>query len=442
MRGTTRHVCRDDKGKLLRGQRTGDKRLHIAGCRGGTWAYAVRVPTVQDEYAYLRRSVFDTRADAEAELRRVITLLELAGDNAALRRQIGTAVHDSTLRGGQLDEERIRRKIGTRRDPSQPTQTVTQWCEEWLAGQGHVRLGTRLGWERRIANYIVPHLGDIRLDELSAVHVRELFDAVDRRAAGTSLDDDPPDERRRRSAPGLPLQHQVLNLLRSIIKAAIDQRVIVHNPLVGFKLESYETPERDTWSPTQVQTFLRAAEGDELYALFRVALGYGLRRGELLGLRWSDLDLDTRVLSVRQQVGWIHGRPTVDRPKTSKSRRSFSIDRDTVAVLRRHRLAQHPKNVEWQEWDLVFCEPNGRPLRPYTPLFVLKALARAAGLPSLTLHELRHTAATNMLASGVPAKVVSQRLGHTTVAMTVDLYGHVLLEQDQDAADTIGGILG
>jgi integrase len=217
--------------------------------------------------------------------------------------------------------------------------------------------------------------------------------------------------------------------------------VITHNPLAGFKLEGYSTPERNVWSPAQVRTFLQRAEGEPLAALFRIALGYGLRRGELLGLRWEDLDLTAGTLAVRQQVGWFDGEPAIGPPKTKGSRRSFSLDADTVAVLRQ--LRHERRIVQLHDaWGLVFAAEDGKPLRPYVPLFTLKRIAEEAGLPALTLHELRHTAATNMLAAGVPPKVVSERLGHATVAMTLDTYGHVLLEQDQDAAAKIGGILG
>ena len=163
----------------------------------------------------------------------------------------------------------------------------------------------------------------------------------------------------------------------------------------------------------------------------------------MLGLRWEDLDLDASTLAVRQQLSWSGGKPEFSPPKTKKSRRTFRIDADAVAALRRHRHEQRQEQLRagaaWKgkEWGLVFAEEDGTPLRPYTPLFTLKRLAAEAEVPELTLHELRHTAATIMLL-GVPPKVVSVRLGHATVAMTLDLYGHVLPEQDQAAADAFG----
>jgi hypothetical protein len=152
--------------------------------------------------------------------------------------------------------------------------------------------------------------------------------------------------------------------------------------------------------------------------------------------------------SATRQLSRSAPRWSIGPPKTSDSLRSFSLDTGTVAVLKQHRRAQREEQLragpawEGQEWGLAFCNEDGTPLRPYTPLFELKRLARAAGVPVLVLHELRHTAATVMLAKGISPKVVSERMGHATVGITLDLYGHGLLEQDQDAAERIGSILG
>jgi integrase len=445
MRGTTRHICRDDKGKHLQGDRNGPPKGHIAGCRQGVWTYAVRVPTLEDPYHYLRRGGFETRSAADAALRKVQELLDLVPAVERQRRaQIGSAIAASTAYGRPLDEAAIRRKVGADRDPTQPTPTVGEWAADWLAARGDVRRGTWLGWRQRIDNYIVPHLGSIPLDALRPVHLRAMFDAMDRRAQDASLADDPPDERRRKSKAGKPMQHQVLALLRTLVKNAVNTRVIDFNPIAGFKLPTYDAPERNVWSADQIRTFLGRAQDDRLHALFRVALLYGLRRGELLGLRWEDVDLDRGTLAVRQQLGWFGSTPEVGPPKTRRSRRSFRIDDGTVSALRRHRREQREEQLRaggaWQgtAWGLVFANEDGSPLRPYAPLFALHHLAEEVDLPRLTLHELRHTAITNMLASGINPKVASERAGHATVAMTLDLYGHVLAEQDEAAADAIG----
>jgi integrase len=449
MKGTTRHICRDQDDQLLRGDRKGPPKGHIAGCRGGVWTYAVRCPTKQDPYAYLRRARFTSKSAADAELNRVISLLSLAPRGSARWQEIGQAIWDGTTHGRPLDEDRIRHKVGADRDPSLPTPTLGQWAEDWIAANGALRSGTRAVYVRWVTHYIGPWLGTIPLDALRPVHVTEMLDGIARRSAGEPLDDDPPDQRQRRSLAGPAVRSKVLDFLRTLMKAAVDENVITRNPIARYRpKEEYHPRERGAWSSAQVEVFLQHAQDDRLHALFRVALLYGLRRGELLGLRWEDVDLDAGILHVRQQVGWIGSRPTVSPPKTRKSRRSFSIGKNTVAALRRHRREQMEEQLRagsaWQGtgWGLVFCREDGSPLRPYDPLFALQRLTAEVGLPQLNLHEMRHTAVTNALAAGVSPKIVSERAGHATVNMTFNVYGHVLLEHDREAADTIEGTVG
>jgi integrase len=448
MRGTTRHICRDQRDQLLRGDRRREPpgKGHIEGCHHGAWSYAVRVPTKEDEFAYLRRGGFDSMAKAGAELNRVISLMDLAGDSESRRRQIGSAIWKATARGRPLDEDRIRREVGADRDPSKPVPTVGQWAEDWLLTR-RLRPATRAQHERRVRHYLVPWLGDIALDALRNVHVQAMMDGIRRRSEGEALEDDPTDERDRQSDAGPAMRRKLLDLLRSLVKGAVDANVITRNPIADYQHdEGYEPRERRVWTGDQARTFLRAAEDDRLAALFRVAL-LGLRRGELLGLRWSDLNLDAGTLTVRKQLSWFGGRPAFADPKTKKSRRLLRLDAGTVAALERHRTDQLKEQLRagpaWQgrEWGLVFCEEDGIPLRPYAPLFALKRLARKAQVSELTLHELRHTAATLMLSAGVPPKVASVRLGHSTVALTLDLYGHVLPKDDQAAADAFAATI-
>jgi integrase len=400
----------------------------------------VRLPTKEDPHYYLRRSKFTLKSDADAELSKVISLVAQGGNSEQRRRQIGSAIRDTTARGRPLDEKRIRHQVGEDRDPSLPVPTVGEWARDYVAQRGQLRPGTRAVYARYTTHYLIPWLGDTTLDVLRPVHVKKMLDGIRRRTESVPNDGDPPDLRGRRSKAGPALRSKVLDFLRVLMKAAVDENVISRNPIARFEPEErYDPPERGAWSPAQVDIFLRHAEGHRLYALFRVALLYGLRRGELLGLRWSDLDLDGGTLAVRQQLGWWGGEPRVNEPKTRKSQRSFSIGEETVAALRRHRQAQVVRDLRW---DLVFCREDGSPLRHYEPLFELKRLADEVGLRRLNLHELRHTAITNMLMAGINPKIVSERAGHATVNITLDTYGHVLHEHDQAAAATIEGTIG
>jgi integrase len=206
-------------------------------------------------------------------------------------------------------------------------------------------------------------------------------------------------------------------------------------------------PEAHVWTADQASAFLAATSGDRLAALWRVALTTGLRRGELLGLRWDDLDLDAGTLTVRRTLGVIAGKVVEGPPKTAAARRTIALDAGTVTAVREHRkqlvverLAAGPA---WAGDDRVFCKVNGRPIHPNTIGHALNAAADAAKVPHVTVHGLRHTSATLSLHAGrVPVRVLSERLGHANVTVTLRTYAHALTGDDAAAADAIAEVLG
>ena len=179
--------------------------------------------------------------------------------------------------------------------------------------------------------------------------------------------------------------------------------------------------------------------------LYHLLLVTGLRRGEAIGLRWEDVDLDSRGLFVVQQITEVNGRPVVGTPKTKRGVRLVPVDSETVALLCRHREGQQLERSAWgPEWDdegLVFTREDGSPLRPGYVTRHFEKLAQDAGLPPLRLHDLRHANASLALQAGVDLKVVSERLGHSQLAVTADLYTHVHRGLGQDAADRIAAAL-
>ena len=164
----------------------------------------------------------------------------------------------------------------------------------------------------------------------------------------------------------------------------------------------------------------------------------GHARGEVLGLRWSDLDLEGARLSIRQTLVVIGYALEFSTPKTDKSRRSISLDPATVAALRGHRVRQAQERLAWgPAWidaGLVFSRDDGTPIHPQQLSKAFERLGKAAGLPEIRLHDLRHSYATAALALGIPTKIVSERLGHSSIAITSDTYQHVLPEMDEHAA--------
>jgi len=199
------------------------------------------------------------------------------------------------------------------------------------------------------------------------------------------------------------------------------------------------------WTPPQVARFLQASKNHRLYALFHLAVMTGMRRGEIAGLRWEDLDLDARYLQVNQQRVRIGNRTVIGPPKTKTGTRTVALDAVTVAVMQRHRDAQHEESYVWSDrWvstGYVFTKRDGRPLYPEEINVAFNRLIGLAGLPRIRFHDLRHTSASLALAAGVQMKVVSERLGHSTTGITADLYTHVSPAVAHAAADAIAAIV-
>jgi integrase len=204
-------------------------------------------------------------------------------------------------------------------------------------------------------------------------------------------------------------------------------------------------PEMRVWSPVELTSFLTSIEGNRNEALFRLLAMTGMRRGEVVALRWSDVDLAHRRLTVNQSATVIGGEEVVDTPKTRRSRRVIDLDLETVALLKQHRARQREfflmVGVTATASDRVFTNEVGDPLRPASVGQAFRRLVDAAGAPVIRLHDLRHTHASHLLVAGVNVKVVSDRLGHASVSFTLDTYGHVMPGQQAEAAAAAAALL-
>jgi integrase len=191
---------------------------------------------------------------------------------------------------------------------------------------------------------------------------------------------------------------------------------------------------------------LRAAEGSRYAPLFALLVHTGLRRGEALALRWSDVDLTKGMLRVRGTLSRIDGDLLVTEPKTAKSKRFVPISAPAERLLRDLQAAQVVERSRagsaWRQTGVVFTTEFGEPCDPRNAFRALKVAAAKAGLPDVGLHTLRHSAASLMLTHGVPLKVVSEILGHSSIAITGDVYGHVAPDVSREAPDILGDVLG
>lgn len=380
--------CRGDAGRQL-----GKSCPRLRQKGHGAWAWRVRMPEELVGLAgkrFVRGSGLATQREAQA-----------AGETLVAR-----------LRAGQQITGAL---------------TVGQYLEEWLATKRRLRPTARRSYEGHLRNHLVPHLGTIPLDRLRPVHIGAAYDAI----VATTADHIRP--------VGPATIARIHATLRSALNAAVKQRLLPFNPALHVDLPEVDRHRAEPWSAAELGRFLDAAAADRLGAMYELMALVGLRRGETVGLRWSDVDLDRGVLTIRQQHVDVGGTVVVGKPKTTAGERVVDLDAGTTGTLLAHRLVQDTERTAWGEaytdHGLVFCREDGSPLRPEYVTRHMQRIAERAGLPRKRLHDLRHGSASLQLAAGVPLPIVSKRLGHSSVSITADTYSHLLDGVGRQAAE-------
>ena len=232
-------------------------------------------------------------------------------------------------------------------------------------------------------------------------------------------------------------------VLRKALSDAERLEVVVRNAAAAARPPIAARPESATWSSEQLREFLDFLKDDRLHTAFVLLATTGMRRGEVLGLRWQDVDFDGRDLAVANSLTTAGPRRVVaGPPKTPRSRRQIYLDDGTLRELREHRSRQNAERLAtgpaWNaNEDYVFTNELGEPIHPDSFSQIFRKRVHEAGLPPIRLHDLRHSYATLALKAGVHPKVVSERLGHATVGVTLDLYSHVTPSIARDAADAV-----
>jgi integrase len=315
-------------------------------------------------------------------------------------------------------------------------ETLAEFLRRWLAASRvNTRASTRAQRETLVEAHIIPRLGRLRLQQLSTATLNAFYGEL----LGTG---------RRDGKGGLSASSvaKIHGVLATALRMAIGEGTLVKAPTDGATPPRQRRPELKVWSAEEARVFLSSVRDDRLYPAFALALATGLRRGELLGLAWRDVNLEGRWLSVRQTLVSVNFEVKLSEPKTKAGRRDVAIDQSIVELLRAWRLQQlrerHQLNLPAQRPDdLVFSQPDGSPLHPGLFTDVFDRRVKRAGVPRIRFHDLRHTAATLMLKSGVHYKVVSERLGHANVSITLDLYTHSVPSLQEEAAAKMGRLL-
>jgi integrase len=330
-------------------------------------------------------------------------------------------------------------------DYVKPTKGLT--VGEYLTGRwlpsraGKVKPST-LATDRYLINaYVIPRLGSVELCKVDAAMLDGFYGALF--ASGRTGVTGP-------AGSGLSTKtvRNVAGLLHKAFRDAVRWRLIAHNPATEAEPPRRVVAEMRYWTPEQLRRFLGHVADDRFYAVWLLAATTGMRRGELLGLRWSDVNLtarQVRVVNTRVLAGAVVADGS---PKTERGRRVIALDAATVAALRVFRKAQIAERLAlglaWDADGYVAAHPDSTPVYPKTFTQWFRAHCAAAGVPPIRLHDMRHTYATIAIGvARVPIKVVSQRLGHANVNITMGTYAHVLPGDDEAAADAAAAaILG
>jgi integrase len=478
MKGTTykRCGCRDGGGKLL--GKACPKLYRPGGSwnpNHGVWHFQIELPARTDGARRpLRRGGYPTQADAETELAKIRQALSVADQSDPQEvARVGDLI-EAALRTGQSAPtvEQVRRMLHLGRDLTEMP-TTGGWLTEWLAGRKSLEPTTARCYTSHLNLYLIPHLGQIRLDKLRVGHVTAMFDAIAERNEQITTHRASPDEDERALAKGMrtvapATMHRIRATLRSALNTAIRRQLIDTNPAAQVELPSAKRPKplvwtdervkrwKTTgeipspvmvWTPAQTGAFLdhAAAIDDEWYALYHLVAYRGLRRGEACGLHWTDIDLDQAQLTVRWQLAQLGWETLLKAPKTDSSEDVVALDEQTVKVLRQHRVRQNKQRLAagpgWVDTGLAFTTPTGEAVHPADVTDWFQYLARQAGLPPIRLHDLRHGAATLALAAGVDMKIVQAMLRHSSITITADTYTSVLPELARGAAEKTAGIV-
>ncbi len=303
-------------------------------------------------------------------------------------------------------------------------ETVTQFLTRWLAdvAKPTVRATTFYNYDSIVKKHISPRIGGVQLQKLTPAQVQWLYSEMDRKGVG-------PNPRR--------LAHAVL---RRAFKHAVKQGLVIRNVCDAVEPPTVPKSQITPLDENQVAQLLAAAKGDRLEALYHLAIGSGMREGELFGLQWSSLDLTTGTVSVSRSLCEISGKLSLGEPKSAKSRRMVTLPQHAVVALETHRKRQMAAGFGGVEY--VFCNQHGGPLRrSHFQADEFKPLLTRAGLPPVRFHDLRHTHATLMLLAGENPKVVQERLGHSSIGITLDTYSHVLPSVQTGAATKLDAII-
>ena len=308
--------------------------------------------------------------------------------------------------------------------------TVGQWMDVWYENYSKIKVrpSSHKTYKGYIENHIKPSIGKIPLSKLTTLEVQALY-----RKLLTSGRVERTESQQQPKGLSAKTVRNINQVISSAMELAKSQKLISTNPTDGCALPKVEHQEMKTLTADQLAAFFREAKNSGVFEMYYLELATGLRRGELLGLKWDDINLDIGVIQVKRQVARIDGEVVEAPLKTKNSYRTLSIGADAIEILRE----QRSKVAD----EYVFPSPNGGPISRDSVLHMLHRVLERAGLPKIRFHDLRHTFSTLALQNGVDIKTVSGMLGHYSAGFTLDTYDHVTTAAQKEAARTMDNLL-
>ena len=493
--------CRGADGKLL-----GSNCPRLTKKNHGAPAVRQELPpSAEGKRRTFRRTGYENVTKAQGDLSRLQAILALPGDDEDEQRRVGDLLADVMKRRADIPEPaEVQRRLGVG-VPLDGKATVAEWLDRWMSNK-KTRPTTNNGYASHIRVHLKPRIGHLRLDRLGVGHVQEMFDAIADESDVIRAENEARREQEARckwSKPGRPpakerprlaaeraklaemkpyrktntaaTRHAIRRTLRAALNKAIAEQLITFNAAKHVELGSGARPKgllwtdervarwRKTgekpgpvmvWTPEQLGAFLDEAESSRLYAFYHLISHHGLRRGEGVGADWDNANLDAEqprldVLTELVVDGWT---PIETAPKTDSSMSSVMLDRETVAVLKEHRVQQlaerdawnehaareraaGKKTADWVDTGKIFAAEDGSWLHPDVVSKEFKRILERAGLPPINLRDLRHGAAALVKAGGGDIDDAKKKLRHSTIVLTSDTYMELFTEYEQELTE-------
>jgi integrase len=358
-------------------------------------------------------------------------VIDLGRDSAGKRRQKWHTVH-GTRKNAETELTRLLHQLDSGTYVRPTKMTVEEYLERWLKdyAEHNVAAKTFERYAEIARKHLAPNLGHFTLAKLHPLHIQEYYSLALERG-------------RRDGSGGLSAQTVVHHhrLLRTALQQAVKWQLLARNPADAVEPPRPRHKEVRALDEGETAKLLNAAKGKRLYMPVLLAVTTGLRRGEILGLKWSDIDLQDGTLAVRRSLEQTSVKIAFKEPKSARSRRMVDLPQLTADALKWHRSDQARERLRagaaYQELNLVCCMADGSLWQPTSLTHSFVALVHGIKLPRIRFHDLRHSHATHLLHQGVHPKVVSERLGHSTVGITLDVYSHVLPGLQKEAAKRV-----